>query len=86
MPCCASCPAAPPSKTADPIAPIPYNTLRFCCRDRLHVECRMTTCEISWAITPASCASVSAACTVPRLTNIDPPGSANALISSLATT
>ena len=45
------------------------------------VPCRRTTWLSSWAITPATSPSVCAASIMPRLTNIGPPGSANALIS-----
>ena len=41
----------------------------------------MYTWAISWAMTPANSASLSAAVSVPMFTNIGPPGSANALIS-----
>src|SRR5271157_4981630 len=49
-------------------------------------ECCMYTCAISWAITPASSASLEAAVMVPMLMNIGPPGSAKALISFCAIT
>ena len=47
----------------------------------LAVPCRSSTCASSCAITPTTSPSDDAAANMPRLTNIGPPGSANALIS-----
>ena len=73
-------PAAPPTM-APRIWPAIAPIWNFCALVACAVPCRSATCAISCAITPATSPSFFAASIMPRLRNIGPPGSANALIS-----
>jgi len=67
--------------TAPAAWPISYFVALLACA----VPWRSATWLNSCAMTPATSPSVCAASIMPRLTNIGPPGSANALISRTLT-
>ena len=71
----------PPPTTAPAMTPASAPSWKPCAFVALAVPWRSSTCASSWAMTPMTSPSDVAAVTIPRLTNIGPPGSAKALMS-----